>query len=205
MIKFNFLANEWVGPVIGIVIVVVVLLIIIGIIAWAIKTFNKLVKARNRVKTQWAQIEVQLKKRFDLIPNLVETIKGYTKHEGEILNSFAEARKMYAEASKSNSVNDLAKADANLSKALNIMVNAVKEQYPELKADAQYNKMMDELRSLEDSIAHQRQFYNDCVNSLNNLIEMFPSSIIASMKHFEKAEYYDAPDAQVADAPKVSF
>ena len=146
-----------------VIIVVVVVLVLVGLVAWVISMYNKLVKARNRVENSWAQIDVQLKRRFDLIPNLVETVKGYTKHEADIFGEFAKARQMYDTAKDTNSVKAMAEADANLNKALNIAVNAVQERYPELKANANYQQLMDELKDCENKISYNRQFYNDTV------------------------------------------
>lgn len=197
----NFVLFINTGLIIGVVIAVVIIAIILGIVVWWFKTYNRLVEGRNRVKTQWAQIDVQLKRRFDLIPNLVETIKGYTKHESEILTQFADARKMYADASKDGSVQKMSEANAKL----NMTIHAVSEQYPTIKADASYNNLMGELRTCEDKIAHQRQFYNDTVNTYNNLREKFPSSIVANAKGFKEAELFTVADNAVRETPKVSF
>ena len=193
------------GGIIAIVVVAVVVLLIIALIAWIISSYNKLVKSRNKVDNSWSQIDVQLKRRFDLIPNLVETVKGYTKHEGDILGRFADARKMYEDARQSGSVKSLAEADANLSKALNIAINAVHEQYPELKANVQYQQLMNDLKDCESKIAYNRQFYNDTVLSYTNLKQMFPTTIIASMFHFENKEYFTVDQKEQREAPKVSF
>ena len=193
------------GAIIGIVVAVVVVILIIALVSWVIGVYNKLVKARNKVKTQWAQIDVQVKRRFDLIPNLVETVKGYAKHESEILTQFADARKMYASAKDNNSASEMAKADANLSKALSIFVNAVAEQYPQLKADTHFVSLQKELSETEDKIAYQRQFYNDVVMSYNNLREVFPGVIITNMFNFKEAELFNTTDEVRDNAPKVSF
>lgn len=199
----NFLIGA--GAIIGIVIAVVVVILIVALIGWAIGAYNKLVKARNKVKTQWAQIDVQVKRRFDLIPNLVETVKGYAKHESDIFTQFADARKMYADAKANQSPKGLAEADANLSKSLSLFVNAVSEQYPQLKADVNFNALQKELSETEDKIAYQRQFYNDVVMSYNNLREVFPTVIIANMFKFKEAELFNTTDEIRENAPKVSF
>ena len=186
-------------------IVGVLLILAIILVAWGISAYNKLVKARNKVKNQWAQIDVQVKRRFDLIPSLVETVKGYAKHESSIYEQFAQARKMYADAQKNSSPSELAKADANLSKALSIFVNAVTEQYPELKADANFASLQNELKTTEDKIAYQRQFYNDVVMSYNNLREVFPTVVIANMFRFKEAELFNTSDDVRENAPKVQF
>ena len=186
-------------------IVGVLLILAIILVAWGISAYNKLVKARNKVKNQWAQIDVQVKRRFDLIPKLVETVKGYAKHESSIYEQFAQARKMYADAQKNSSPSELAKADANLSKALSIFVNAVTEQYPELKADDNFASLQNELKTTEDKIAYQRQFYNDVVMSYNNLREVFPTVVIANMFRFKEAELFNTSDDVRENAPKVQF
>ncbi len=188
-----------------VIIVVVVVLVLVGLVAWVISMYNKLVKARNRVENSWAQIDVQLKRRFDLIPNLVETVKGYTKHEADIFGEFAKARQMYDTAKDANSVKAMAEADANLNKALNIAVNAVQERYPELKANANYQQLMDELKDCENKISYNRQFYNDTVLNYTNLKQLFPSNIIASMFKFEDKEYFKVEEVEQREAPKVSF
>ena len=189
----------WIGIGIG----VVVLLLIIGLVSWFIKTFNKLVKSRNKVRNSFSQIDVQLKRRFDLIPNLVETVKGYANHEKSILEEFAKARQIYQGASASNNINELADANNMISNTLARLL-VVQEQYPALKADAQFNKMMSELRDTEDKISYARQFYNDVVLKHNDLVEMFPSSIVANMKNFKTEEFFKANEAERENV-KVQF
>ncbi len=193
------------GAIVGIVIAAVVVLLIIILVAAIINCYNKLVKAKNRVDNQWAQIDVQVKRRFDLIPNLVETVKGYAKHESDIFGAFAKARQTYADASKAQSAEGVAKADSELTKALNVFVNAVKEEYPEIKADSHFLKLQEDLKDCEDKIAYQRQFYNDVVLSFNNLRAVFPNVIIANMFGFKEREYFKTTDEVRENAPKVSF
>lgn len=189
----------WIGIGIG----VVVLLLIIWLVSWFIKTFNKLVKSRNKVRNSFSQIDVQLKRRFDLIPNLVETVKGYANHEKSILEEFAKARQIYQGASASNNINELADANNMISNTLARLL-VVQEQYPALKADVQFNKMMSELRDTEDKISYARQFYNDVVLKHNDLVEMFPSSIVANMKNFKTEEFFKANEAERENV-KVQF
>ena len=191
------------GAIVGIIIGVVVLLLVIILISWFVKTYNKLVKSRNRVRNSFSQIDVQLKRRFDLIPNLVETVKGYANHEKSILEEFAKARQMYQSAASANSVNAMADASNMLTNTLSKLM-VVQEQYPSLKADAQFNKMMSELKETEDKISYSRQFYNDVVLQHNNLVEMFPSSIVANMKNFKLEEFFKANEAERENV-KVSF
>ena len=184
---------------------IIAAVVVVAIIVFVIVTYNNLVLLRNKVKNSFAQIDTQLQRRFDLIPNLVETVKGYTKHEADIFGEFAKARQMYDTAKDTNSVKAMAEADANLNKALNIAVNAVQERYPELKANANYQQLMDELKDCENKISYNRQFYNDTVLNYTNLKQLFPSNIIASMFKFEDKEYFKVEEVEQREAPKVSF
>ena len=188
--------GDWIG--IGVAVLVVVL--IIAIVAWAIGMYNKLVDKRNKVKNSWAQIDVQLKRRFDLIPNFVETVKGYATHESEIFTKFADARKLYGEASSEGSVQKAAEASNQLNKLVAFTV----EKYPELKADKNFGELQNVLKENEDKIAYTRQFYNDVVLSYNNLREKFPGNIIANMFSFKEAELFKVDDAS-REAPTVKF
>ena len=144
-----------------------------------------------------------MKRRFDLIPNLVETVKGYANHEKSILEEFAKARQVYQNASASNNVNGLADANNMVSNTLSRLL-VVQEQYPALKADAQFNKLMQELRETEDKISYSRQFYNDVVLKHNDLVEMFPSSIVANMRNFKTEEFFKAKEVERENV-KVQF
>ena len=181
----------------------VVAVLVVAIIAWFIKTYNKLVKQRNRVKNSWSQIDVQLKRRFDLIPNLVETTKGYAKHESGILEEFARARNVYSQASSKGDIAGMSEANNMLSATLSRLI-AVSEAYPELKADSHFTEMMSELRETEDKIAYARQFYNDVVLTYNNMREVFPGSIVANMFSFKEAEFFKADEASKENV-KVQF
>ena len=188
--------GDWIG--IGVAVLVVVL--IIAIVAWAIGMYNKLVDKRNKVKNSWAQIDVQLKRRFDLITNFVETVKGYATHESEIFTKFADARKLYGEASSEGSVQKAAEASNQLNKLVAFTV----EKYPELKAEKNFGELQNVLKETEDKIAYTRQFYNDVVLSYNNLREKFPGNIIANMFSFKEAELFKVDDAS-REAPTVKF
>ena len=172
----------------------IVLVLIIALFAWFVKVYNKLVKTRNSVKTSWSQIDVQLTRRFDLIPNLVETVKGYTKHESSILEEFAKARNVYSQASESGNVAKAAEANNMLTSTISKLI-AVSEAYPELKANTHYSEMMEELSNTEDKIAYTRQFYNDVVKTYNDLREVFPNSLVANMCGFKEAELFKADEA----------
>ena len=170
------------------------ILIIVGILIvfWAISVYNKLIVLRNRVKDQWAQIDVQLKRRFDLIPNLVETVKGYTKHESETLEAVIKARNTYVSATLPE---DQMKADGELTKAISKLF-ALTESYPELKANTNFQALQQELTETESKIASARQFYNDTVMVYNNKVDMVPSNIIASLFRFEKEAFFEANETE---------
>ncbi len=190
-----------VGGWIAIGFAVLIVFLAIWIVSWGIGTYNKLVKGRNKVKNSWAQIDVQLKRRFDLIPNIVETVKGYAAHEKSILEEFAKARKLYDTGAGEGSVGKMAEANAQLSKLIAITV----ERYPELKADTQFIKLQETLNDTENKIAFARQFYNDVVLSFNNSREVFPSNIIANMFGFKEAELFKIVKEEEKEAPKVKF
>ena len=165
-----------VGAIVGIIIAVLVVILVFAIIG----CYNGLVQLRNKVKNAWSQIDVQLKRRFDMIPNLVETVKGYAAHEESIFGEFAKARGLYAQASKDGNVEGMAEANKGLSGALSRLL-VVQERYPELKANSNFQTLMSNLKETEDKISYTRQFYNDVVLKYNNKVEMFPGNIVAKM------------------------
>ena len=174
-------------------IVAVLLFIVVGI-------YNTLVKKRNRVKDQWAQIDVLLKRRADLIPNLVETVKGYAAHEKETFENVTEARAKVVNAP--NAEAEL-KANGELSQALSRLM-VVAEAYPELKANENFLDLQKQLRETEDKIAYARQFYNDAVLMYKNKLEMFPSNVVASMFSFKPEPFFEASE-QEKTTPQVKF
>jgi LemA protein len=179
-------------------IAIVVILVLIGA-----GMFNGLVGARNQVKNAWAQIDVQLKRRHDLIPNLVETVKGYMEHERGTLEAVTNARNM-AQSMSNAGVADRAKAEGELGGALSRLL-AVSENYPTLKANENFLALQEELSSTENKISFSRQFYNDTVLKYNNMVQMFPTNIIAGMGNFQVAEFFEVKAAEERDVPKVSF
>lgn len=185
----------FVGILFGLVLIAT--MILIGI-------YNGLVGLRNRVKNSWSQIDVQLKRRHDLIPNLVETAKGYMKHENETFVKVTEARAKAMNAGDSGSVKDIGAAEADLSGSLAKLLLTV-ENYPELKANQNFLALQEELTSTENRIAFSRQAYNDDVMMFNNKTEMFPSNIVAGMFNFVKSEFFEIEDKAEKQAPKVSF
>ena len=190
---------------VGLIIGGVVILLILIVVICFVNIYNGLVKARNRTKNAFSQIDVQLTRRFDLIPNLVETVKGYAKHEESIMGEFARARSLYdrARAGEAPSVQGLAEADNALTTTLGKLM-VVTENYPELKADKNFTQMMAELKDTENKISFVRQSYNDVALSYNNYREVFPKNLIANSFGFKEAEYYKANDEQRASV-KVQF
>jgi len=179
------------------------LAIAVVLILWIIGIFNALVRLRNQMKNAWAQIDVQLKRRHDLIPNLVETVKGYAGHEKQTLENVTQARNQAAGAA-GGSVGDIAKAETGLSQALGRLMVVV-EAYPDLKANQNFLALQEELASTENKIGFARQAYNDQVMFFNNKIQMFPSNIIAGMFGFKEGEFFEIEDATEREAVKVSF
>ncbi len=173
-----------------------------ALILWLVGIFNGLVRLRNRVKNAWSQIDVQLKRRHDLIPNLIETCKGYMKHERETFEAITKARNLAAQSS--GGVADQANAENQLSQALSNFYVVV-ENYPDLKANTNFLQVQEELTSTENKIGFARQFYNDETMKFNTKIEMFPSNIVAGMFNFKQAEFFEIEEAKEREVPKVSF
>lgn len=181
-------------------ILIIVLAVIALLVIFFIGTYNALVVKRNRVKNGWHQIDVQLKRRVDLIPNLVETVKGYAAHEKGVFERVTEAR---AAVMKAQGPAESAKANNMLSDTLKSLF-AVIENYPELKANQNFLKLQEELTATENKISFARQFYNDVVMDFNNKIQMFPSNIVAGMFNFKAEEFYSVPESE-REAPRVKF
>jgi LemA protein len=195
------------GLIVGVLVGFVLLLVV-----FVVGIFNGLVGLRNRVKNAYAQIDVQLKRRYDLIPNLVETAKGYMKHESETLEAVINARNQAVSAASTASkdptaagaISDLAGADGALTGALGKLM-VVMEAYPDLKASENMMQVQEELTSTENRVAFSRQAYNDAVMTYNNKREMFPSNIVAGMFGFKFAQSWELDDEAARDVPKVSF
>ncbi len=181
--------------------------VIIGIVAvlllLSLFNYNSLVRLRNQVRNAWAQIDVQLKRRHDLIPNLVETVKGYAAHERETLDSVTRARTHAMEAI-GHGAGAQSKAEGELSGALSRLL-AVVEAYPDLKASQNFLALQEELTSTENKISFSRQFYNDSVLNFNNKIQMFPSNIVAGIFRFKTDEFFEVESPAEREVPKVSF
>jgi len=178
----------------------IILLIGFLFISWGVSQYNKVIAMDENVKGSWAQVENQLKRRYDLIPNLVETVKGYAKHEKELFENIAEARTKYFQ---SDSVKGQIEASNRLEGALSRLL-LLREAYPELKANESFLKLQDSLEGTENRIAVERKRYNDSVQLLNTYIRTFFGRFFASFAGVSSAEYYDVPEAE-KEAPKVKF
>lgn len=182
------------------------MLIIIGILVvilviWLISSYNRFISSKNKVEEAFSTMDVYLKKRYDLIPNLVETIKGYTKHESETLEKVVSARNMAVNAQG---------LDAKISSEHNFQsmlgpLYAIGEAYPDLKADTQYHQLMTDLKEIEGEIANSRKYYNAVTMSYNNLTEMFPSNILANIFHFTRKPLYEIDEQVQRENVKVQF
>ena len=179
------------------IILAIVVILIIAVIA----IYNSLVTLRLRVKNAWSQIDVQLQRRFDLIPNLVDTVKGYMTHEQETLTKVTELRSSWAQA---ETVGQKALLDNQLSEALKSIM-ALSENYPDLKASQNFSELQEELRNTENKISYSRQFYNDTVTRYNTKLELFPSNFIASMFHFTAETLFEADNDEARKNVKVDF
>ena len=184
----------WAWVIIGIVVV---------LLLWFVFIFNGLVRLRNQVKNAWAQIDVQLKRRHDLIPNLVQTVQGYMQYERATLEAVTKARNV-AQQAIGQGVGAQAKAEGELSGALTRLL-AVVERYPDLKANQNFLALQEQLTSTENKISFSRQFYNDSVLNYNNKTQMFPSNIVAGMTGFKQGEFFEVKEAEEREVPKVSF
>ncbi|MCQ2613298.1 MAG: LemA family protein [Treponemataceae bacterium] len=181
---------------VGIIVIAVVVLILL----WALATYNKLVKGKNLCEEGFSTMDVYLKKRFDLIPNLVATVKGYAKHEAETLEKVIAARNNNMNASTEARLED----EKRISEAVK-NINIVAEQYPDLKANQNFIDLQKQLQSLEEDIANSRKYYNGCVREFNNMVMMVPSNIIAGIGHFTKQPLYEVDDASERKNVKVEF
>ena len=191
---------------------VVALIVIAVIVLWAVGVFNGLTRKRNAYKNAFAQIDVQLKRRYDLIPNLVETVKGYAKHERETLEAVIKARNVAAAAAEaaSKAAGDpdamarLAQSEAALGGALSRLLVTV-ERYPDLKASQNFLELQEELTSTENKVSFARQAYNDAVTDFNNTRSVFPAVLLAGAFGFPEAKLLEVESAEIREAPKVSF
>lgn len=183
------------------IILIIVIALVVIFLLYGVSIYNQLVKLRNLVQEAWSSIDVMLKKRHDLIPNLVETVKGYATHERETLDSVTRAR---AQAVGANSVESKEAAEKNLNQAM-VNLLAVAEQYPDLKANTNFQQLQSELTSIENDIEKSRRYYNGTVRDNNTLVESFPSNIIANMYKFVKSPFFELENAAEREVPTVKF
>ncbi len=176
-------------------------ILLVLVIAYVIYTYNKFISLRNRVENMWHQIRVQLQRRYDLIPNLVEIVKGYAKHESKTLEEVVEARNR---AIRSDTVEETAQAERLLGQGL-MNLWALVENYPDLKANQNFLSLQEELARTEDKIAYMRQAYNDSVMMYNEAIQIFPNSIIAGIFGFKERPYFNVEDEEALKTPRVKF
>jgi LemA protein len=179
----------------------IVIGIVVALVLWFIGAYNGLIQLRNQVRNAWAQIDVQLKRRHDLIPNLVETAKGYVKHERETLENVVRLRNVAANASGAAAAG---RAEGELAGALNRFFLVV-ENYPDLKANANFLAVQEELASTENKLSFARQFYNDAVMTYNTRTETVPTNIVANIGNFRKSEFFEIQTPQEREVPQVKF
>ena len=179
----------------------IILAIVVLVLLFVISTYNSLITLKQRVKNAWSQIDVQLQRRFDLIPNLVETVKGYMGHEAGVLEKVTELRTSWANAT---TVHEKSELDNQLSGALRTIM-AVSENYPDLKASQNFSELQEELQNTENKISFSRQFYNDTTTKYNTKLELFPSNIIAGMFGFKAEELFEAESDEARKNVKVDF
>ena len=192
---------------VSLIVLIVIVLLVVLLVIWGIGAYNGLVNLRNRVANGWAQIDVQLKQRADLVPNLVQTVKGYASHESTVLEEVTKARADVAQAQTQTAGGEQMQARADAEQRLGqslVTLMARAEAYPELKANQNFLDLQRQLKDLEDKIAYARQFYNDVVQKFNTRIETVPSNIIASLFHFRQAQYFQADEGS-RQAPVVDF
>ena len=179
----------------------IILGLIVVVIGYLVMIYNSLISNRNIVAEGWSGIDVQLRRRADLIPNLIETVKGYASHEDKLFRDIADLR---AKSIAGGSVADQSATGQAMSVAMGKLF-AIAEAYPELKADANFRDLQDKLAGIEDEIQLSRRYYNGAVRTFNTLIESFPSNFIANHYHFTKADFFDIGDAAAREVPKVDF
>lgn len=192
------------GGIIAIVAAIVVVVLAIAIVGWYISTRNAFVRLKNKVEEAWATIDVYLKKRFDLIPNLVETVKGYASHESETLEKVVAARNISLNASTPD---EKMQAANNLSSSLRTFFNAVSENYPQLKANTNFLDLQAQLKSIEGELESSRRYYNGVVKAFNTKLEIFPSNIVANGmgEDYKKRSYFELDSAEERQNVKVQF
>lgn len=182
-------------------IAIIILAIAVVLVAWAVGIYNSLITLKNRVKEAWSDIDVQLKRRYDLIPNLIETVKGYMQHEASVFTKVTEARSM---AMQATGTADKAKAENVLSESLKSLF-AVAEGYPELKASQNFSQLQDEIADTENKIQASRRFYNGQVRDFNTKIQVFPNNFFANLMHFTAFDFFEIENKEEKENVKVQF
>ncbi len=182
----------------------ILIIVAIALVLWVIFSYNRLIVLRTRANEAWADIDVQLKRRYDLIPNLIETVKGYASHEKSVFENVTKARAQAMTAEESGDPKKVAEAENQLTSTLKSLF-AVSEGYPELKASNNFMELQRELRDTEDKIQASRRFYNRNVRDLNIKVQMFPTKIIAGMFNFEKKDFFEVDDPKQRENVKVEF
>lgn len=190
------------GAIVGIVIAVVLVILVIWVIAWWIKTMNAMIRLDNQAEEAFSTMDVFLKKRYDLVPNLVETVKGYAKHEEGTLEKVISARNA---AGVAKTPAEKMNAENALNSSLKVLLSAVAENYPDLKANTNFLDLQNQLKTLEGEIEGSRRYYNGVVKKFNTKIEVFPSSIVANKKGYEKKTYFELDSAEERKNVKVQF
>ena len=190
------------GAIVGIVVAVVVVILVIAVVAWWIKTWNALVTLDNKAEEAFKTIDVYLKKRYDLIPNLVETVKGYAKHESQTLENVVAARNA---AGTAVTAEQKAAAANQLNSSLRTLFTAVSESYPELRANSNFLDLQNQLKGIESELESARRYYNGVVKTFNTKIEVFPSNLVAKKKGCEKKEYFELESEEERKNVKVQF
>ena len=192
------------GGVIALVVVLVVIVLAIVIVAWWIKVRNAFVRLKNKVEEAWATIDVYLKKRYDLIPNLVETVKGYAKHESETLEKVVAARNV---AMRASTPEERVDAEKQLAGSLRTLLQAVSESYPELKANTNFMDLQNQLKQIEGELESARRYYNGVVKTFNTKLELFPDSIVGKRmgEDYTKRPYFELDSEEERKNVKVSF
>ena len=183
------------------VLLLVVVLVVLGLVGWVVRGYNRLVRSRVRIDEAWAQVDTQLQRRHDLIPNLVNTVKGYASHERETLEEVTAAR---AKAISVEAPGELAEAENGLTQALGKLL-AITENYPDLKADANFRQLQEELAHTENMVAGARGHYNASVRAYDTARQVFPTSLLASAFNFEPRDYFEVETLEARAAPDVSF
>ncbi len=184
--------------------ITILIIILVLIVLWAIFTYNGLIKLRNRATEAWADIDVQLKRRYNLIPNLIETVKGYAKHEKSVFEEVTKARAEAMKAEEKGDPKEIEKAEGELQKTLKSLF-AVSEDYPDLKASNNFLELQNELRDTEDKIQASRRFYNSNVRNLNIKIESFPVNLVAGTLGFKKMDFFEIESEEERKAVNVEF